>query len=167
MRITICEVGRLRRSPHRELFETYVKLFRARAPQAGITEFRFIEIDDRKSPTGEAGRAWQAQRLLQKAPESSLVIAMDEAGKSYSSDDFAQIVRGWRDEGTRDLTFMIGGPFGHGEEVLSRAHFIWALGPATWPHELVPIMVAEQLYRSICILTGHPYHHGSRPKINK
>ncbi len=167
MRLSICAVGRLRRGPHEDLVGHYSKLIAARAPQAGFTDFHYREIDDRKSPTGEAGRAWQARKLIQQVPEASLMIALDEKGKSLSSEDFARKLGSWRDQGTRSMSFLIGGPFGHGDDVLNRANFKWALGPATWPHELVPIMVAEQLYRSICILTGHPYHHGSRPKINK
>lgn len=167
MRMSVCAVGRLRRGAHEDLVQHYSKLITTRATHAGFTGFRYVEIDDRKSPDGEAGRAWQAQKLLQQVPDASLIVALDEGGKSLSSETFAQKLGSWRDQGTRSLSFLIGGPFGHGGEVLERADFKWALGPATWPHELVPIMVAEQIYRSLCILTGHPYHHGARPKINK
>lgn len=167
MRLSICAVGRLRRGAHEDLVHHYAKLIKSRAPQAGFTEFRYIDVDDRKSPAGEAGRAWQAQKLLQQVPDGGLIVALDEGGKSLPSESFAKTLGTWRDQGPKSLSFLIGGPYGHGNDVLDRAGFKWALGPATWPHELVPIMVAEQLYRSLCILTGHPYHHGARPKINK
>lgn len=157
----------MRRGSHEDLFLHYSKLLKSRAPQAGITDFTHVAIDDRKSPDGEAGRSWQAQKLLQQVPKAGLIVALDEGGTSLTSENLARQIGTWRDQGTKNLSFLIGGPFGHGKDVLSRAHFQWALGPATWPHDLVAIMAAEQLYRSVCILTGHPYHHGQRPKINK
>ena len=160
MRISICAVGRLRRGPHKDLFDHYMKLVNTRAPQAGVSGVRHVEIDPRKGPSGTDGRAWQAEQLLRHAPDAGLIVVLDETGSPFSSESFARKLSGWRGEGTKELAFMIGGPFGHGGGVLKRADLVWSLGPATWPHELVPVMIAEQLYRSICIVTGHPYHHG-------
>ena len=160
MRITICLVGKLRRGPNKDLFDDYAKLIAGRGPQANFSEFSYLDVDNRKAPPGEEGRNWEAERLLARVPEGALVVALDENGQSYSSERFAQQLKSWRDDGVRDVAFLIGGAYGHGQSVLDRATLKLALGPATWPHQLVPILVAEQIYRTACILTGHPYHHG-------
>jgi 23S rRNA (pseudouridine1915-N3)-methyltransferase len=159
MRITICAVGRMRTGPEQDLIDHYLKLLKGTAPRAGFTSVDVIEIDDRKSPRGIAGQSWQAEQLLNKASNVSQIIALDENGKTLGSPDLAKKIGDWRDQ-NQDLAFLIGGPDGHGQEVLNEANFTWALGPATWPHMLVRALVIEQIYRSSCILTGHPYHHG-------
>lgn len=85
------------------------------------------------------------------------VIALDEHGKPWSSQDLAGELANWRMQG-RDLAFVIGGADGHAPEVLSMAVQRWSLGPLTLPHMLVRVIVAEQLYRASSLLAGHPYH---------
>jgi 23S rRNA (pseudouridine1915-N3)-methyltransferase len=86
------------------------------------------------------------------------MVALDEQGRSMSSDRFAQWLREARDGGAKTAGFMIGGPDGHGEEALGAARLKMSLGPMTLPHGLARIVLAEQLYRAVTILAGHPYH---------
>jgi 23S rRNA (pseudouridine1915-N3)-methyltransferase len=107
----------------------------------------------------DAARAMadEGQRVLGALPKSVHVVALDGRGKPWSSEQLAQRLQGWRQQG-QDLAFLIGGPEGHAAEVAARADETWSLGPATLPHMLVRLVVAEQLYRAAALLAGHPYH---------
>ena len=74
------------------------------------------------------------------------------------SEQFAEKLGGWRDSGRKSLIVAIGGPDGHDPALRAKADMLLAFGAMTWPHQLVRIMVAEQLYRAATILSGHPYH---------
>ena len=89
---------------------------------------------------------------------NSVVVVLDERGKSVSSTDLAKMLEGWRDDGKREARFMIGAHDGHGEEQRQRADLLLSFGAATWPHLLVRAMLAEQLFRATSILANHPYH---------
>jgi 23S rRNA (pseudouridine1915-N3)-methyltransferase len=91
------------------------------------------------------------------APGAPLV-ALDEHGAAWSSRHLADRIAAWRDRGTAELAFAIGGANGLERVVLDRAEAILSLGPMTWPHLLVRGMLLEQLYRAQQILAGHPYH---------
>jgi len=97
--------------------------------------------------------------LLAALPRDVHVVALDGRGTAWSSDQLSGQLSNWRMAG-RDLALLIGGPDGHAREVLQRAHQRWSLGPLTLPHMLVRLVVAEQLYRAVTILNGHPYHRG-------
>lgn len=97
--------------------------------------------------------------LLAALPRDAHVVALDGHGQSWSSEQLARHLSEWRMAG-RELAFLIGGPDGHAREVLQRADQRWSLGPLTLPHMLVRLVVAEQLYRAVTILNGHPYHRG-------
>jgi len=90
-------------------------------------------------------------------PKDVHIVALDGRGSTWSSEQLAAELKRWRMEG-RDLAFLIGGPDGHAADVLSNAHQRWSLGPLTLPHMLVRLVVAEQLYRAVTMLAGHPYH---------
>lgn len=89
---------------------------------------------------------------------NSVVVVLDERGKSVSSTDLAKMLEGWRDDGKREARFMIGAHDGHGEEQRQSADLLLSFGAATWPHLLVRAMLAEQLFRATSILANHPYH---------
>jgi 23S rRNA (pseudouridine1915-N3)-methyltransferase len=95
--------------------------------------------------------------LLAALPRDAQVVALDGRGTAWSSEQLAQQLSSWRMAG-RDLAFLIGGPDGHSCDALQRADQRWSLGPLTLPHMLVRLVVAEQLYRAVTILSGHPYH---------
>jgi len=90
-------------------------------------------------------------------PKDVHIVALDGRGTAWSSEQLAAELKRWRMEG-RDLAFLIGGPDGHAADLLSNAHQRWSLGPLTLPHMLVRLVVAEQLYRAVTMLAGHPYH---------
>jgi 23S rRNA (pseudouridine1915-N3)-methyltransferase len=85
-------------------------------------------------------------------------VALDEAGRQLDSAGLARRIARWQDQGHGTLAFVIGGPDGLASSVLDRAEATLAFGRMTWPHRLVRVMLAEQLYRASTILSGHPYH---------
>jgi 23S rRNA (pseudouridine1915-N3)-methyltransferase len=103
-----------------------------------------VEIPGRKSMLGIIG-------------PRDYVVALEVTGRAMTTIELARWLER-RLAGGRDLAFTIGGPDGHAPELLERADFRWSLSPLTWPHGLVRVMVAEQLYRAQSILKGHPYH---------
>ncbi len=150
MRITIIAVGRRKKGPEQDLFDQY----KARLPWP--LDLKLVE--EKKPLSGDALKAREAELLLNAVPDGAVLVALDERGKTESSPDFAARLGDWRDGGARDVAFVIGGADGLAEEVRSRADFVMSLGKQTWPHQLVPALLAEQLYRGYAILTGHPYH---------
>jgi 23S rRNA (pseudouridine1915-N3)-methyltransferase len=87
-----------------------------------------------------------------------IVVVLDERGRSLTSRDFATRIGAWRDDGAGEIVFVIGGADGHDEAVRTRADLLLSLGSMTWPHQMVRVLLAEQLYRAQQILAGHPYH---------
>lgn len=99
----------------------------------------------------------EAQSVLKSVPKGDYIIALDEFGKNISSREFSSILQ---DQLTQSISahFIIGGPDGHGDECLSKAHLKLSLGKMTWPHRLARVMLYEQIYRAMTIMTHHPYH---------
>ena len=97
--------------------------------------------------------------LLAALPRTARLIALDGRGVAWSSETLAQHLADWRMQG-RDLALLIGGADGLADSVLARAELRWSLGPLTLPHMLVRVLVAEQFYRAVSQLAGHPYHRG-------
>jgi 23S rRNA (pseudouridine1915-N3)-methyltransferase len=96
-----------------------------------------------------------------KVPEPATpakIIALDEGGKTMGSTDFAKLLASWRDNGVREARFLIGAADGLTPEERASADLIWSFGAMTWPHLMVRAMLAEQLYRAVTIIAGHPYH---------
>lgn len=150
MRLWLAAVGRSRGGPARDLYDEYVG--RLSWPMT------LREVEVKKRLSSDELKRQEAELLLAAIPSSAVVVALDERGKALPSESFAAKVGEWRDRGTGDLAFLIGGADGHGEAVRARADFLMAFGPMTWPHMLVRGMLAEQLYRAQQILAGHPYH---------
>ncbi len=150
MRIKVVAVGRVRRDAHFELWAHYNRLIKSTGARLGISAFTLAEIDDRKPATARA--------LLAHIPDRAHVVVLDERGTALGSRAFAGKLGAWRDQGIADLVFVIGGADGLDDVVQARADFTLAFGATTWPHKLVRVMLAEQIYRALCILGGHPYH---------
>ncbi|MDV7144629.1 23S rRNA (pseudouridine(1915)-N(3))-methyltransferase RlmH [Tropicimonas sp. TH_r6] len=154
MRLHIVAVGRLRSGPEADLIGDYRRRAERTGRPLGISSVSVIEIDERKggSKSGEAA-------LLEKAlPKGATVVALDERGKLLSSPDFANRIAGWRDTGSQDLAFLIGGADGLDQDLVARADFKLSFGKMVWPHMLVRVMLSEQVYRAVSILAGAPYH---------
>lgn len=113
----------------------------------------------RRGPKADAARAMtdEGRRVLAAIDPGTHVVTLDGLGRALTSEALAERLEHWRGQG-RDLAFLIGGPEGHAPEVAQRADEAWSLGPATLPHMLVRLLVAEQLYRACAIVANHPYH---------
>lgn len=157
MRVTIAAVGRMKAGPERELLDRYVDRAGKQGRSLGITRVEVRETVESRAARAEDRRAEEAAVLLDGVAEKTAVIALDERGRSLGSDDFARWIGERIGEG-RDLAVVIGGADGHGEAVRGRADLILAFGAMTWPHQIVRILAAEQIYRATTILAGHPYH---------
>ena len=158
MRLVIAAVGRLKDGPERVLFERYWERLEANGRPLGLGPLQLFEIRESRA-SGQAARvADEAERLLAKLSNTDFKIVLDEHGKSQSTAAFAAFLRSSRDAGTGSITFLIGGPDGHGPAALSAASMSMSLGPMTLPHGLARIVLVEQLYRAATILAGHPYH---------
>lgn len=109
------------------------------------------------SQDGPSARRRESDAIRAKLAPRELVVLLDERGKPLDSPAFAQRLEEWQ---SRDrLTFVIGGAYGVDEELRTRADFVWSLSPLVFPHQLVRLLLVEQLYRATCILRSHPYHH--------
>jgi 23S rRNA (pseudouridine1915-N3)-methyltransferase len=150
MRITIIAVGRRRQGPEQDLFDQY----KARLPWP--LDLKLVE--EKKPLSGDALKAREAELLLAACPDGATLVALDERGTSDTSPKLAERLGAWRDGGVRDLVFLVGGADGLAADLRKKASFVMALGAQTWPHQLVPALLAEQIYRGHAILTGHPYH---------
>jgi len=155
VRVTILAVGRDRTGPARELFQDY--------RQRSSWPIDLVEVVAPSGLPAPRRRAEEAARLLGALPRGALPIALDERGRQLDSAAFARRLGAWRDRGESGLAFLIGGPDGLEPTVLERARAVYALGRMTWPHRLVRVLLAEQLYRAQAILAGHPYHRGGQP----
>src|SRR5262249_10284152 len=158
MKLVVAAVGRMRSGPERELSARY----RERAPairrNLGFRAIEIVEIEASRGRRGQDRIRDEAAGLTAAIPENAAIVALDARGKALSSTDFAERLARWRDRGTPAVTFLIGGADGLAECLRERAELVLAFGGATWPHELVRIMLLEQLYRVMTILSGHPYH---------
>jgi 23S rRNA (pseudouridine1915-N3)-methyltransferase len=153
MRVAICAVGRLRAGPEKALIDDYLARFDRTGRALGLGPATVIEIEDRRS----AGLAAEAVLLQRALPERAVLCVLDERGSTMSSPDFAALLAGWRDA-SRDAAFVIGGADGVDPSLSARADRLLSFGPMVWPHMLVRVMLAEQLYRAASILAGAPYH---------
>ena len=119
---------------------------------------RLVEVQAKDSVPPERRKAAEADLLLASVPAGAVVAALDERGRDLTSPEFARRLEGWRDQGHRGAAFLIGGADGLDERARAAAGLHLAFGRQTWPHRLVRVMLAEQLYRATTILAGHPYH---------
>ncbi|NDV87570.1 23S rRNA (pseudouridine(1915)-N(3))-methyltransferase RlmH [Aurantimonas aggregata] len=158
MRLTIAAVGRMKAGPERELADRYFDRLKKAGPPLGLDYQGLSEHPESRLGTSPERKRDEAQRLAASLPEGAARIVLDETGRLMSSQEFADAIAGFRDGGQRDLGLLIGGPDGHDESLRSGAGLVLSLGRMTFPHQIVRILLAEQLYRAVTILAGHPYH---------
>jgi 23S rRNA (pseudouridine1915-N3)-methyltransferase len=158
MRLVVAAIGRLKDGPERELAERYRKRAEQTGRRIGFREMEVLEI--RESRAQEAGKRLveESIALANVIPDKAITIALDERGESLDSATLANRLARWRDEGRPAAVFVIGGDDGLAPTLRDKANVRLAFGAATWPHQLVRIMLLEQLYRATTILSGHPYH---------
>ena len=158
MRIGLFAVGRLKAGPEKDLAARYLDRFAKAGPAIGLELSRVIEVQESRLPQAEGRKREEAAMLDKALPEASVLILLDERGKALDSPAFAELLGTIRDAGKRELVIAIGGPDGLDPALASKAVHMLCFGKMTWPHQLVRIMAAEQLYRAVTILSGHPYH---------
>ena len=154
MRLHVCAVGRLRAGPERVLVNDYLERFERSGRAPGLGPASEHEVEDRKG----RGAAAEAALLVKVIPPGAAVIALDERGTVMSSPEFADHLARLRDAGRQDAALVIGGADGLAPELRQRADAVLSFGAMVWPHMLVRVMIAEQLYRAASILAGAPYH---------
>ncbi len=154
MRVTICAVGRLRKGPERDLYDDYLTRFDRTGRALALGPAKLVEVEDKKG----GGMAAEATLLRRAIPAGALLCTLDERGDVMTSPKFAQRLAGWRDQGRQDVAFVIGGADGIDPDLRAAADASLSFGTMVWPHMLVRVMLAEQLYRAASILAGGPYH---------
>jgi len=150
MRITIAAVGRLRDGPLQALFTDYAR----RLPWT----LALKEVEERRKLPAPERMASESRLLAAALPDKATVVALDARGRTLSSEELAARLGQWQEQAVGDLAFVIGGADGLTPDWRKRAGLVLSLGPMTWPHLLVRVMLAEQLFRAHSILSGHPYH---------
>lgn len=158
MKLIIGAVGRLKAGPERDLASRYLERARAAARPLGLSGPDVRELEESRARRPEDRKIDEAKSLIAIVPPGAFIVALDERGASLSSEKFAGTLAKARDEGAPGFALLIGGPDGLDEAMRQRAQMTMAFGAMTWAHQLVRVMVAEQVYRAITILSGHPYH---------
>jgi 23S rRNA (pseudouridine1915-N3)-methyltransferase len=154
MRVHLIAVGRLRAGPERDLVADYVQRFDRTGRPLGLGPLVEHEVEDKKN----LGMTAEADLLARAVPAGAVMVTLDERGKLMSSPEFAAMLARWRDGGRQDVAFVIGGADGIDPSLRAKADASVSFGAMVWPHMLVRVMLAEQLYRAATILGGGPYH---------
>jgi 23S rRNA (pseudouridine1915-N3)-methyltransferase len=158
VRVVVAAIGRLKQGPERVLAAHY----RQRAADAGralgVRDIEIIEV--KESRARELGKRVieESIALASLIPERAVIIVLDARGQNLSSILLTNHLKHWRDERRPEVVFVIGGPDGLAQTLHDRANLCLSFGAATWPHQLVRIMLLEQIYRAMTIWSGHPYH---------
>jgi 23S rRNA (pseudouridine1915-N3)-methyltransferase len=158
MRIVVAAVGRLKHGSETELSERYRKRVAQTGRQFGLRDIEIIEI--RESRAADAGKRMleESIALANVIPQDAAVVLLDSLGENLDSIGFATQLAKWRANGRPAVVFLIGGADGLAASLREKTELRLSFGAATWPHQLVRVMLLEQLYRSMTILAGHPYH---------
>lgn len=154
MRVHLCVVGRLKGGPEAVLLNDYLDRFGKAGRNLGLGPASVHEVEDKRG----GGRAAEAALLTRHVPRGAMVCAMDERGQKLNSPEFANLLARYRDQGTKDMVFMIGGADGLDPSLCQTAGVRVSFGSMVWPHMLARVMLSEQLYRAATILSGSPYH---------
>jgi 23S rRNA (pseudouridine1915-N3)-methyltransferase len=157
VRLLLIAVGRLKVGPERDIFERYAKRLADMIRAVGIAGIDFREIEEGRASRIEERRSEEARAIRRVVPAGARLVLCDERGKALTSLEFAADLAAARDAASA-YSLVIGGPDGFDPPFREGAQALMAFGAMTWPHQLVRIMAAEQLYRALTILADHPYH---------
>ncbi len=152
MRITILSIGKFENSPHKAVFENYLKRLKWKV------ELREVELKNAQNMSVAKIKEGEGDLILKALKPNSKLIALDEHGKQFGSIEFSKMLSDFALNGDSDLTFVIGGSDGLAQEVLQKASLKISLGKMTFPHLMVRAILVEQIYRAASIIAGHPYH---------
>ena len=158
MKISVHAVGRMKTGPERELAGRYFERLAKSGSAVGLEFSGVVEIPEGRGQSAGERRREEGQKLKSQLRPDSALVLLDERGKNLSSEAFAGRLAAFRDGGHKALVIAIGGADGHDAALRDAADLVLSFGAATWPHQLVRVMLGEQLYRAATILAGHPYH---------
>jgi 23S rRNA (pseudouridine1915-N3)-methyltransferase len=158
MKISVHAVGRMKTGPERELADRYFDRFAKAGPAIGLEFAGVAETPESRAQTASERRREEGRALQSHLQAGAALILLDERGRSFSSEEFAGRLGLLRDGGRKALLIAIGGADGHDASLRDQADLVISMGAMTWPHQLVRVMLGEQLYRAATILAGHPYH---------
>ena len=157
MKLKILWVGKTKSSPIKALTGDYLERIRR------ITPCEILEIRDPakgREPRAAERIQLESEDIFRQLPKAAIVVALDETGKQYDSEEFAHWLEAEQNGGTKEIAFVIGGPDGLGRDIAARARMVLSLGKMTWTHEMCRALLLEQIYRALCILNKIPYHKG-------
>ena len=157
MKLQVLTIGRARKGPSLALWEDYAARIDKIGPGLGFRAFNLREFPE-SSQSRASDRMTDEARTLADAARGSSILVLDERGQDMKSLDFADLLANWRDDGTDLASFVIGGADGLDASIRKSAIKRIRFGQQTWPHLLVRAMLAEQIYRAMTIMAGHPYH---------
>ena len=161
MRLTLCAVGKLGATVENNLVKDYLNRATLTGRGLGISPVDLLEIEAKKgakAATSALLKAQEMEAIKAGLGEGGILITCDEHGEQLTSRQIATRLNTYKDRGERRVTFLIGGADGLDPALLKASAFSLAFGPQTWPHALVRVMLAEQMYRATTILAGLPYH---------
>lgn len=150
MRVRVIWTGKTKSAHLRALIDEYLKR---------LSRFTRCEISEFRETTGgqKAGIAKDSQRITDGLHEGAVNVLLDPDGTEWSSEQFAKVIQRWQDSGTKEVTFIVGGPNGVSTELVARADKRWSLSRLTLTHEMARVILLEQLYRAYTIIHGLPY----------
>jgi 23S rRNA (pseudouridine1915-N3)-methyltransferase len=158
MRLIVIAVGRMKQGPERELAERYRKRFDEIGRKLGFRGLDIHEIPESRARDATTRIAEESAAISALVPENAVLVTLDERGDNIDSVGLARHLGRFRDQSVAHTVFVIGGADGLSPELRRKQKLGLAFGTATWPHQLVRVMLLEQLYRAATILSGHPYH---------
>jgi 23S rRNA (pseudouridine1915-N3)-methyltransferase len=158
MHLVVIAVGRLKQGPERELAERYRERFDDIGRKLGFRGLEIHEIPESRARDAATRISEEATAISAAIPDKSVLVALDERGDNIDSPSFARHLGRWRDDSIANTIFVIGGADGLSPDLRRKAKLRVAFGSATWPHQMVRVMLLEQIYRAATILAGHPYH---------
>lgn len=158
MKIVVHAVGRMKAGPEKELAGRYFERFARSGPAVGLDFAGILETPESRAQTAAERMREEARALHGHMPAGAALLLLDERGRNLGSEEFAGRIGLLRDAGRKALVVAIGGADGHDPALRGEAELAVSFGAATWPHQLVRVMLGEQLYRAATILSGHPYH---------
>ena len=158
MRIVLLSVGRMKQGPERDLLSRYAERAKLLARSVGLTGFELREIDESRARQPNERKREEARAIELELAPGARVAVLDERGRPLGSQAFAEEIGRARDNAVAEFVLVIGGPDGLADTFRDKADLCIAYGAATFPHQIVRILAAEQIYRAVTILAGHPYH---------
>ncbi|HRO85702.1 MAG TPA: 23S rRNA (pseudouridine(1915)-N(3))-methyltransferase RlmH [Niabella sp.] len=156
MKIILCSIGK----GNDDALKSSIEDFSKRISHYYPVEWKIIPTNKIKSGLSEKElKLKESALILQNLKKEDYLVALDARGSMVSSADMASWIASRANESVKQLLFLIGGAYGLDESIIRRANFVWSLSPLTFPHQLVRLILAEQIYRACTIVKNEKYHH--------